>query len=78
MKGPLGVIFAISSSKDRGTITEKVLRLSDVGCEALADPLIILFGSKFLKLRLREKDRYFLNLHQEINQVFQKLIDVER
>jgi hypothetical protein len=43
-------------------IVEAILELSNIGTEALKDPLLILFGKKFLNLKLRKKDRRFIQL----------------
>lgn len=44
------------------TIPDALLRLVNLGISTTVDPFILLFGFKFMKLRLRKSDREFLDL----------------
>ena len=59
ISGFLGTSSLTESYKGR-TITELILDWSRKGCDALKDPLLVLFGIKFFKLGLRQKDRHLL------------------
>jgi hypothetical protein len=50
-------------------ITECMMELSNIAAEGLKDPFLIFFGTKFLNLKLRKKDRRYLGLSKEIQDV---------
>ena len=54
-----------------------VLDLIVKATQALKDPLIILFGSKFLNCKLRQKDKEFVSLSKAVNSILDGYIRKE-
>lgn len=54
------------------------MKLSDIGTLALKDPLLILFGKKFLNLRLRKKDREYQDLFKLVNAILKDYVEKKK
>ena len=76
MAGFLGM-GSLKEKWEGKTISDLALELTVKATKALKDPLIILFGSKFLNCKLRQKDREFVSLSQSINSILDGYIRKE-
>jgi hemerythrin len=52
-----------------------IVRLSDISTQALKDPFLILFGRKFLNLRLRQQDRDHQDLFKLVNSILRDYVE---
>ena len=76
MAGFLGMESLKEEYKGKN-IAELILDLTVQATQALKDPILILFGSKFMKLKLRKGDRKFLNLSALIDKILADFIKKE-
>lgn len=56
-------------------IPESVLTLFKLSADALQDPLLLIFGEKFLKKKLRKVDRELMDLYEGLNMVLEEMIN---